>query len=110
MDTILKNGDFALNDLGYPKTAQGSEALLQRAVLRLCIPQGSFDYDELLGSCLPSMKGKDEELAVTLARAALAPLPEAQVISTRVEEDCIWVALCIDDNMYEIEVKRNGDL
>ena len=68
MDHILQDGDFALNASGYPETAAGTRALLQRAELRLRIPRGSFDYDGLLGSRLPAMRGMNEEWAWRLSR------------------------------------------
>lgn len=110
MDNILRDGDFALNASGYPEVAEGAQALLQRAKLRLCIPRGSFDYDGLLGSRLPFMRGMDEEWALALAREALAPLPKVQASAARVERECVRVEVLIDGERYEIEVKRDGEL
>ena len=106
MDHILQDGDFALNASGYPETAAGTRALLQRAELRLRIPRGSFDYDGLLGSRLPAMRGMNEEWALALAREALAPLPEVQAVAA----ECVRVEVLIDGGRYEIEVERNGEL
>ena len=106
MDHILQDGDFALNASGYPETAAGTRALLQRAELRL----RSFDYDGLLGSRLPAMRGMNEEWALALAREALAPLPEVQAVAVRVEAECVRVEVLIDGGRYEIEVERNGEL
>ena len=110
MDHILQDGDFALNASGYPETATGTRALLQRAELRLRIPRCSFDYDDLLGSRLPAMRGMNEEWALALAREALAPLPEVQAAAVQVEAECVRVEVLIDGGRYEIEVERNGEL
>lgn len=82
MDTCLLNGDFALNGCGRPCLLDGFQELLQRALIRLSVRQGSFQYDTKLGSRLYTLKnasGDLERRALPLVWEALSALPVLSV-------------------------------
>ena len=73
MDVRLENGVIRQNGLGLPETADGLDALLQRAYIRLNAVRGSFPYDRALGSRIPQMAITAEhavEQALGFAREA----------------------------------------
>ena len=87
MDTALLNGDFALSASGIPFSIGGASELLQRAMIRLCVPRGAFPYDPSLGSSLPSLDPDDPALyhhAFSAVQEALLPLPDLTLLSLAV--------------------------
>lgn len=82
MDIRLDGGDFAVGANGLPASVSGKDELLQRAVIRLTVPRGSFSYDPQLGSRLHTlvMSGTDlSARARELVEEALSMLPELSV-------------------------------
>lgn len=82
MDIRLDQGDFAVGVSGLPSSVSGREELLQRALIRLTVPRGSFSYDPGLGSRLHTlvMSGADlSARARELVEEALAALPGVSV-------------------------------
>ncbi len=49
MDTLLENGDFALNMWNLPSEITSLEEACQRVRILLTVPKGSFIYDRTLG-------------------------------------------------------------
>jgi phage gp46-like protein len=77
MDIRLERGDFAVGGAGLPVSVGGKEELLQRALIRLSIPRGSFSYDMELGSRLHTLVLSGADLnarARELAEEALSPM------------------------------------
>lgn len=111
MDTALKNGDFHLGSNGRPARISGEQELLQRAMIRLNVPLGSFDYDAALGSRLHTLKTDDagfSEKAVSMAQEALRQLTEFTVSGVRRPADkpgSVMVQLSYNGKTTEIEVK-----
>jgi hypothetical protein len=111
VDTALKNGDFCLDSNGRPRLISGDRELLQRAMIRLNVPLGSFVYDAALGSQLRTLKMDDAdfmEKAISMAREALRQLPELSVESARCsteEPPTVAVQLSNSGKTTEIEVK-----
>lgn len=84
MDTALQDGDFLRNSLGMPRTVDGLEELLQRAMIRMRVPKGAFSYDPELGSGLSGLDFSAADAAVyalELTAAALAPMEGVTVES-----------------------------
>ena len=50
MDFRLQNKDLVCSQGGTPDTVTGVEELLQRVMIRLCVPRGRFAYNTQLGS------------------------------------------------------------
>lgn len=79
-DILLENGDVKRDERGFPAVADGAQALVQRAMIRLSVRRGSFLQDPQLGSTLHTLGAVPPEqrgaLALSLARQALAALPE----------------------------------
>lgn len=78
MDTLLYNGDFAVDGRGYPIPCTGAQELLQQALIRLTVQQGCFDYDPSLGSRLYTLKSNGRDLearALELVKEALLDMP-----------------------------------
>ncbi len=68
MDTLLKDGDFFLDERGRPVAVQGVDELIQRALLRLTTKKGAFALDTALGSELYRLRGSSGEQLTALAR------------------------------------------
>lgn len=116
MDTLLENGDFAVDPRGIPRQAEGLEELLQRAKIRLTVPKGAFDYDPELGSRLNTLELSGSDLdarALELAQEALAALPAVQAESARVaaapEGASVRVQLQTSAGSGEAEIVLNGE-
>ena len=111
MDTALANGDFALGSNGRVKQVGGMQELLQRAMIRLNVPLGSFVYDPALGSQLHTLKINDANFSakgIVLAQEALRQLTQFTVEGVRcceAEPPTIAVTLSYGGNTAEIEVK-----
>jgi phage gp46-like protein len=111
LDTALENGDFRYGSNGRPIRIAGEQELLQRAMIRLNVPLGSFDYDATLGSRLHTLKADDtdfNEKAVSMAQEALRQLAEVTVSGVRRPADkpgTVAVQLSYNGKTAEIEVK-----
>ena len=71
-----------------PKTAEGLNALMQRAYNRICLKRGAFCYDRVLGSRFYMLDAADEhaeERALRYAQAALLLLAGVEAVSVRRE-------------------------
>ncbi len=83
MDTRLKDGDFDRDARGLPVSISGLDELLQRCLIRLSVPKGSFLPDQTLGSELKSLlRKKPRELeseAYQLVAGALEPVKGVRV-------------------------------
>ena len=79
MDTLLVNGDFAVDERGLPQPIQGEDELLQQAVIRLVVPRGALETAPQLGSRFAQLgqvsPQQREERALQMAQEALLPLP-----------------------------------
>jgi len=81
MELKLENGQYIFDAAGFPETVSGTEALLQRARMRLAARRGSFlpdpDYGSrlyLLGRLKPS-----ERTAAAKSYAVEALTPETAI-------------------------------
>ena len=50
MEVVILNGITQTAATRLPKTAEGLNALMQRAYNRICLKRGAFCYDRVLGS------------------------------------------------------------
>lgn len=85
MDTWLDKGDHGTDGRGLPLAIDGEREWAQQAMIRLCVPRGSFVLDRELGSRFYSMNPSQprqllEEQALLYAREALLPMADAQVL------------------------------
>ena len=86
MEVVILNGITQTAATGLPKTAEGLNALMQRAYNRICLKRGAFCYDRVLGSRLYMLDAADEhaeERALRYAQAALLPLAGVEAVSVR---------------------------
>lgn len=86
MDTLLQQGDFAVNPNGLPVAVSGKAELVQRAEIRLHVRRGSFSYDSKLGSRLYTLRLSGSDLDVRareLTEEALTGLPGVTVQKVR---------------------------
>lgn len=117
MDTLLMDGDFAVNDCGLPLTAAGREELLQRAWIRLRVPKGSFAYDTALGSRLSTLDPAEGDLntrAREMAEEALGGLADVSVESVSCTPDgaggmTVYAALRTVYGLGEVTVSIGGE-
>lgn len=116
MDTALSNGDFLKNSKGMPVMIDGTNELLQRALIRMTVKKGSFTYDKELGSELyklkTSYKNDDilKEKVLIYIKEALLPMKEVSVVDATLERQSnmenlnITVYLTVVNKPTEIEV------
>jgi hypothetical protein len=85
MEFALRDGDYRPDGLGSFETVNGSEALLQRALIRLAARRGCLPWMPELGSRLHTLGSARpaEREGAALAYVAEALAPEADV---RVED------------------------
>ncbi|MGN0478868.1 MAG: hypothetical protein ACI4GO_05510 [Hominenteromicrobium sp.] len=96
MEIRLNDGSICQNGLGLPETAEGLDALMQRAYIRLNTVRGSFPYDRTLGSRIPQMAvttGHAEERALGFAREALLGCPEITAERAEIHGNAVTVFL-----------------
>lgn len=76
---------------GLPIRIQGLEEQIQRVLIRLTVPKGSFPLDPSLGSELYALgsrrRGERAQTALLFARDALSPLEGVQAVDAEVGED-----------------------
>lgn len=63
MDTALSNGDFLCDSRGFPVQISGNDELLQQALIRISVRNGSFAYNRNLGSELYKLNIYSENVA-----------------------------------------------
>ena len=107
MEARLENGDYLPDGRGGFLTAEGDEALLQRALLRLSARRGSFPFLPELGSRLsllgtraPAARSLAAERYVTEALAAEALTVEAVRLG---EDGSLTVTLRSGERSYRVE-------
>jgi len=111
VDTALANGDFQLDSNGRPKQIGGVQELLQRAIIRLNVPLGSFAYDTALGSRLHTLQTDDVNCstkAIAMAQEALRQLPEFTVEGANCsaqKPETMIIELKYNGKTTEVEVK-----
>lgn len=112
MDILLRKGDHALDPTGLPRTVSGGAELAQRAMIRLCVPRGRFSPDPTLGSRLYRLPRASvprmEALAEEYVREALAPMPEARLLSLscagKGDQVTVSLVLALGVDVMEMEV------
>jgi hypothetical protein len=90
VDTLIKNGDFSLNSSGQPSTISGTQEILQRVRLQLCIKKGSFLYNPDLGSDLFTLltyNGDIESKALFLTKKALENISSTSVETLDIQKN-----------------------
>lgn len=109
MDVRLENGVIRQNGLGLPETADGLDALLQRAYIRLNAVRGSFPYDRALGSRIPQMAVTAEhaaEQALGFAREALLGCTEITAERAEIHGNTVTVYLATPLGTGYVTVKK----
>ena len=112
MDTLLENFDHAKGPGGLPLPATGLRALIQRLLIRLCVPKGSFLPDPELGSELHRLPfqsaSQRDRLAIHWAQQALAPegvlVKSAACRASGPETLSLSVTVEADGKRYPLEV------
>lgn len=117
MDTALENGDFKVDTRGYPIQISNIEEKLQQILIRLLVKQGSFRYDENLGSNLSSLKasyisdGSLKQRVLDCIKEALKPMPEVRVLELELdltnyyEKLRIDIKLAIDETITSVNLE-----
>ncbi|MDR1254364.1 MAG: hypothetical protein LBJ95_05080 [Oscillospiraceae bacterium] len=112
MDTLIKDGDFSLNSSGQPLTIFGTQEILQRVRLQLCIKKGSFLYNPDLGSdlfTLPTYNGDIETKALFLTKKALEDISGTAVEGVKVQKNQeeqlqLKISILINQKKHSLEV------
>lgn len=91
MELKIRNGDYVADGVGGEKRAEGTEALVERALFRLSVRRGSFPFLPTLGSELHLLHREKPSQRLAAARqavaAALAEETELSVEDVTLEED-----------------------
>ena len=69
MDTLLQDGEFFINERGYPETLEGLELLMQQIRIRLTVQKGSFVLNPSLGSRMSTLDFSDIQKAAAQAKS-----------------------------------------
>lgn len=116
MDTMLRGGDHVVGTQGVLLSVTGQEELLQRAMLRLSIPRGSFPLDPLLGSeffrlgqLTPPARNR---AALSYAKEALASLPQVEVRAVDCQQPApetlaLTLSLVLNQQTTQVEVTQS---
>ena len=99
MEVVILNGITQTTATGLPKTAEGLNALMQRAYNRICLKLGSRFY------MLDASDEHAEERALRYAQAALLPLAGVEAVSVRREGERFIFGLQTMLGTGEIAVK-----
>lgn len=107
MDLLLSDGDICLDARGCEVKAQGTDELIQQALIRLCTRRGSFALNPSLGSTLYTLRGlRGERLSSAVfacCQQALAPIAGISLEKT----DC---RLTIDGGLeIDLYLKADGE-
>ena len=108
VEVVILNGITQTAATGLPKTAEGLNALMQRAYNRNCLKRGAFCYDRVLVRCIQHIKPAAEhaeERALRYAQAALLPLAGVEAVSVRREGERFIFGLQTMLGTGEIAVK-----
>ena len=98
MEVVILNGITQTAVTGLPKTAEGLNALMQRAYNRICLKRGGFYM-------LDAADEHAEERALRYAQAALLPLAGVEAVSVRREGERFIFGLRTMLGTGEIAVK-----
>ena len=114
MDLKLYNGDFVAHWSGRLQTVDGPEEIVQRALVRLTVPNGPFLHDPELGSRLfelsRSTPAKLRENALAAASEALEPIAEAAVTAVDIREEgdkmylSVYMQVLESEQVAEVEL------
>ena len=108
VEVVILNGITQTAATGLPKTAEGLNALMQRAYNRICLKRGAFGYVIASGGRLYMLDTSDEhaeERALRYAQAALLPLAGVEAVSVRREGERFIFGLRTMLGTGEIAVK-----
>lgn len=78
---ILKEGDYAVDSHGILLKATSDEEIVQRAMILLTMPKGSFGYNKQLGSELSTvdLNNCDDNTLFAIVADALEPIEDLEV-------------------------------
>lgn len=115
MDTLLLDGDFVPDLRGRPQAVNGLRELLQRCMIRLTVPRGSFACDPQLGSRLRNLPRTApqtmNEVALAYISEALEDLPEVMPAEVKCSYDperdiaTVEITLELGTEAYKLEVE-----
>lgn len=111
MDAALENGDFARAANGRPYQISGAEDKLQRAMILLTVPAGSFRYDPSLGGGLHTLTGQEQNpdgKAFTLVQETLRSMQDITVQSVSYDKTTpptVKVVLACGGIQKEFQIK-----
>lgn len=109
MELLIENGDYVRGPGGVLQTVSGTDALFQRAAMRLGTRLGEFAYDADLGSELHTLSPESpdhDRRALAMAREALSTLPEVAVLAASVQAAGCTVTLQANGKEKTVEVGR----
>lgn len=107
-DTLLQNGETAVDERGCHIMISHSHALMQRARIRLTVRRGSFIYDRNLGSRLGGSTDSPGEAAF-LANEALTGLEKTTASALSGGANPV-IRVNIDGATEDMEVRRYGNV
>lgn len=79
MDAKIENKDICTDSTGEYVMIEGIDEVIQRAVISLTVPKGSFVYDKSLGSDFIDFKADDIKQAEMIINESLANMGNVYV-------------------------------
>ena len=116
MDTMLIDGDYAVDARGLPVTITGAREIIQQALIRLGVRKGSVSGCPALGSELYRLSGLYgtalDRAAMSYVREALSPMREIHALNVVCESLgggalAVKIEAAISGRNYMLEVKAN---
>ena len=112
MELLLQHGDHSRNEQGFLQQVDGTQQLVQRAMVRRTVPKGKFVLNPQLGSLLHTLgrtaPAQREQLALEYARETLLEMPEMRVVAARCRQGAQADELVVQ---FELECTlENGKL
>ena len=112
-DTAINiNGDVARDSGGRVYYVSGREETAQRLYILLSAKRGGFIYGRELGSGIGLVGLTDSDAALRVeayARQALAGMPSAEVTGAAVANGEVTVFVAVDNEEYNITIRREAD-
>lgn len=106
MDAKLKDKDICTDSTGEYVMIDGIEEIIQRAVISLTVPKGSFIYDKSLGSDYSDFRVNDIKQAEMIINESLVNIGNIYIKVKNISSDGNKIIMSITVNYNNISVDK----
>ena len=106
MDAKLKDKDICTDSTGEYVMIDGIEEIIQRAVISLTVPKGSFVYDKNLGSDYNDFKANDIKQAEMIINESLVNMGNVYIKVKSISNEGNKINMSITVNYNNISVDK----